>query len=848
MKTGTFFRNLFLSMTALWMSFPAQGQAVPGAIKYQAVLRDVNGKPMGNKSDVNLILTLRLDDPAASGTIAYQEEHRGISTNPYGVIHLEIGRGTVLSGTTLNDVPWAEHEIYLQMEIETDGTGYTYMGNVELLTVPYAFYAGNASGDRLYHDLDDGVLPKYAAAEKALVNSGVSEKGRVLTLDADTIKFRNGRESGNIAYKFPVKAGRRGQVLRLADNDGTLVWDTAGGGGGGASLNLTGDGNLVYWNDRKGELDTTPFVYDYRDGRRFSLNGEVSGDNNLLTADGLGDAQIWVGDGNKSRLSPVNMHGHVMMDKTGKTELGLVMKDGIRLIRGQGGSKDTLQVDAVTGAQGGSDSLWRRNAAENLYAYNRGKDLDKTFVGIGTDVPAAMLHVQGGDVRFSAPADADGKTPLFSWNARTSSLFAGALTTGTPNLGNYSIALGRDASVTADHGMAFGDNSSVSAANAFAMGSNSNVSGNNSMALGQSSEAAGMKSVAIGDNAKALGDNSVVLGHSQMADRDAVLIGYGNSRNTPASGAVLIGHNIQGLSDGALSIGFDNQIGQNSISIGTRIESGGNSLIIGDNDGSNGFGGGIIYGSTALGSGSKSSNLVSVGGNNSYDAAGMADESYANLFGSILGNNGEYMSLTMVGDGYTSSEAFMSLTGDSWQNPNTGQWEDEGPVFMYGSQRVFTTRALDPNTTSSSVAFEISNMGNAFFAYDIRVRKDIFADGQLLTPSDRRLKDSIVPLSFSPVLLDLIEPVSFVYKADKTRKTCFGFIAQDVRKVFSGLVKENAKGMLSVDYIGFVPVLWQINRQLAGKVDDLEKRLEQQQRKQAELEGELRAIKEKLGM
>ncbi len=141
MKTGTFFRNLFLSMTALWMSFPAQGQAVPGAIKYQAVLRDVNGKPMGNKSGVNLILTLRLDDPAASGTIAYQEEHRGISTNPYGVIHLEIGRGTVLSGTTLNDVPWAEHEIYLQMEIETDGTGYTYMGNVELLTVPYAFYA-----------------------------------------------------------------------------------------------------------------------------------------------------------------------------------------------------------------------------------------------------------------------------------------------------------------------------------------------------------------------------------------------------------------------------------------------------------------------------------------------------------------------------------------------------------------------------------------------------------------------------------------------------------------------------------------------------------------------------------
>ncbi|MDE5575644.1 MAG: hypothetical protein K2I87_08030, partial [Bacteroidales bacterium] len=69
------------------------------------------------------------------------------------------------------------------------------------------------------------------------------------------------------------------------------------------------------------------------------------------------------------------------------------------------------------------------------------------------------------------------------------------------------------------------------------------------------------------------------------------------------------------------------------------------------------------------------------------------------------------------------------------------------------------------------------------------------------------------------------------------------------RRIFPELVRgDEDKGMLSLDYIGLVPVLWQINQNLSHQVNDLEKRLEEQSRKQAELESELQAIKAKLGM
>lgn len=856
-----------------------QAQHVPGAIKYQAVLRDVNGKTLANKENVNLRISLRLDDPM-TGTIAYSEEHMGLATNAYGVINLEIGRGTVTSGKDLYAVPWAERDIYVQIEIETDGTGYTHMGNAELLTVPYAFYAENANNDKLYENLDDNVLPKYNAANKTLVNSGVSQQGRNLEVDASSVIFINKADGDMNGYKFPMTVGRRGQVLGFTDNVGTLDWFNVEGGGSGGEvhLDLQGDGQLVYWNDDKGELDTVSALrYDYKGARKLELNTDIIGNNNVLVSDKLGDGQIWVGDGFSNRLAPVNMSGAVLMDKTGntklnldghvvmtadnKTRLNLAMKGGIKLIPGKNGARDTLEVAAVggggrdtvvinNGGGGGGESLWETSQSANGYTrlFPKSTTIENVYVGIGNNNPTALFHVMGSaydaralfsecDVEFATATVMAGYNPTFQWFKEKGALFAGALSEDnfTPSLGMFSFALGADASAVPNYTFALGQGAGVAkgATNAFAIGNGSNVAQNavNSMAVGYDAKVAGTNSVALGYRTDVSGNNSVALGSDLGVGENAVVIGYGNKGvgNNPIQKAVVIGKGNTGNTssdsdDTEIVLGTGNMIKQNSIIIGngnTSVPS--SALVVGNAEGKQYDKSGPIVIGTADISHATASGLVAVGNGNDYLYNNQDKMSYSNMFGSQMANEGEYQSLTMIGDSYIST----------FTNINNG----EEPVFMYGSRVIENERGDD-----KSIAFEISNMGNAYFI------GDVYSSGTALE-SDERLKTDIQPMLWTPSFLDSITPVSYIFKSDKQQRTRFGFIAQDVRRVFPELVRgDEDKGMLSLDYVGLVPVLWQINQNLSHQVNDLEKRLEEQCRKQAELESQLQAIKEKLGM
>lgn len=50
----------------------------------------------------------------------------------------------------------------------------------------------------------------------------------------------------------------------------------------------------------------------------------------------------------------------------------------------------------------------------------------------------------------------------------------------------------------------------------------------------------------------------------------------------------------------------------------------------------------------------------------------------------------------------------------------------------------------------------------------------------------------------------------------------YGFIAQDVKKLFPELVDENAEGILSINYTGLIPVLVEVIKDLQEKVEKLE--------------------------
>lgn len=59
----------------------------------------------------------------------------------------------------------------------------------------------------------------------------------------------------------------------------------------------------------------------------------------------------------------------------------------------------------------------------------------------------------------------------------------------------------------------------------------------------------------------------------------------------------------------------------------------------------------------------------------------------------------------------------------------------------------------------------------------------------------------------------------------------YGFLAQDVKKVYPELVYEDNEGYLAVDYQGFIPILYETVKEQQALIDELQKRLDILERK-----------------
>jgi hypothetical protein len=138
-------KKLILSIVAIaTISLSSLGQA-PEGFKYQAVVRDAGNTILNNQA-VGMRMTIQ--QGSIGGTTVYQETFSP-TTNAYGIVNLEIGNGTVLSGTFAN-IDWANGPFYIETAVDlAGGTAYTVMGTSQLMSVPYALYAktsGNGAG------------------------------------------------------------------------------------------------------------------------------------------------------------------------------------------------------------------------------------------------------------------------------------------------------------------------------------------------------------------------------------------------------------------------------------------------------------------------------------------------------------------------------------------------------------------------------------------------------------------------------------------------------------------------------------------------------------------------------
>ena len=146
---------IFAIIAAVLITAGAFAQA-PEKMSYQAVVRDADNALVINQAVGMQISILQ------AGTAVYVETQTP-TTNANGMISLEIGAGTIVSGD-FTTIDWANGAYFIKTEIDpTSGTTYTITGTSQLISVPYALHANTAetAGGHYIGELFGGGIVYY---------------------------------------------------------------------------------------------------------------------------------------------------------------------------------------------------------------------------------------------------------------------------------------------------------------------------------------------------------------------------------------------------------------------------------------------------------------------------------------------------------------------------------------------------------------------------------------------------------------------------------------------------------------------------------------------------------------
>ena len=209
----------------------------PQAISYQAVARNNKGDLINNK---NISLRFSIHDSSAIGTIIYSETHNA-NTNTLGLFNLNIGQGTVITGS-FSSINWGNGSKFIQVEMyDSIESNFIDMGTQQMMSVPYALFAGKSNSMLTVQErLDAGETPLH-----------IYETGVPLEL----IYRKN--YVGGLIYYLDISTGH-GLVVSQIDLSENAPWDNGdhsliptpgaaiGDGAGNTSLIVSTHGEGFY--------------------------------------------------------------------------------------------------------------------------------------------------------------------------------------------------------------------------------------------------------------------------------------------------------------------------------------------------------------------------------------------------------------------------------------------------------------------------------------------------------------------------------------------------------------------------------------------------------------------------
>ena len=185
-------KKLYLFLIFILATFAVIAQT-PQKMTYQAVVRNSANALIANQ---NVSARISIVQGSATGTVIYTETHQ-VTTNANGLMTVEIGGGTVVTGT-FDHINWASGPYFLLTEIDPEGgINYSITTSQQLMSVPYALFAQEAANGFTgnYDDLSN--IPNFAPVATSgdyndLTNKPTIPSYQVLSISHDTLYLTNG--------------------------------------------------------------------------------------------------------------------------------------------------------------------------------------------------------------------------------------------------------------------------------------------------------------------------------------------------------------------------------------------------------------------------------------------------------------------------------------------------------------------------------------------------------------------------------------------------------------------------------------------------------------------------------
>lgn len=355
----------------------------------------------------------------------------------------------------------------------------------------------------------------------------------------------------------------------------------------------------------------------------------------------------------------------------------------------------------------------------------------------------------------------------------------------------------------------------------------------------------GNKNIFIGNNAgytNTTGDRVICIGDSAGSHNTAgnnIFIGAGAGRaNTSGGTNIFIGNDAGALNTtgaGNTYVGWGaalNNDGDNNVMIGywagLFANNTSRNIYVGQGAGLTNTGNDNIFMGYLTGNGS-GDNCIYIGnqldrsGDNKLIIEGLGDDATPLISGDFNTNDIAFYGDVGIDSQTPENELYINSTSDASFTNGSG-------AFQIGTQ-TGTNLLMDNNEImarsngGSSTLYLQWSGGNLYVGTGTHYYYGSWNQG-----SDRRLKKDIKNLEYGLNEILKLRPVDYYWKKGDNNKRSIGLIAQEVEPIIDELVaisddEENEEEIMSVNYIGLVPVLINAMQEQQKQIEDLKKQL-----------------------